>query len=170
MRASVLTPLLCSLIALCGCAGYKLGPTNGQAAGARSIHVAPLLNQTLEPRLTDSITAALRKSFQLDGTFRLGSAGEADIVVTGNVTEYRRRAQSLAPSDLATGRDYRLEITVQITATERATGRVLLEKSIPGSTLIRVGSDLSSSERQAMPLLGEDVAKQIVSLLAEGTW
>lgn len=170
MRASALFASLCLMAVLSGCAGYRLGPTNGQTAGARSIHVTPFLNQTLEPRLTDSLTAATRKSFQRDGTYRLGSAGDADVILNGNVKEYHRRAVSLAPSDLATGRDYRLEITVQVTATERTSGRVLLDKPVVGSTLIRVRDDLTSSERQAMPLLGEDVAKRIVSQLAEGGW
>ena len=155
---------------LCGCAGYQLGPTGGQTAGARSIEIVPFLNETLEPRLTDPLTAGLRKEFQRDATFRLQTHGEADIVVTGKVTSYYRRALSLAPTDLATGRDYRLEMTAQVTARERGTGRVLVDQPVRGSTLIRVGSDLTSTERQALPLLADDLAKRVVALLAEGSW
>ena len=42
---------------LFGCAGYRLGPTGGFAAGEKSIQVMPFSNQTLEPRLTDAVTA-----------------------------------------------------------------------------------------------------------------
>jgi hypothetical protein len=37
-------------------------------------------------------------------------------------------------------------------------------------TLIRVGSDLTSAERQALPLLAADLARNITALLADGTW
>src|SRR6185369_17073313 len=44
--------LLCLLAALlAGCAGYRLGPTGGQTAGARSVQINPFVNQTIEPRL-----------------------------------------------------------------------------------------------------------------------
>ena len=155
---------------LCGCAGYRLGPTDGQSAGARSIQIVPFLNETLEPRLTDPLTAGLRKEFQRDATFRLDTHDEADVILTGKVTNYRRRVQSLAPSDLATARDYRLELTAQVTARERLSGRMLLDEPIMGSTLIRVGADLPSAERQALPLLANDLAKRVVARLAEGSW
>ena len=168
-RAATVLLLLAGLW-LSGCAGYQLGPTDGTAAGARSIQVVPFLNETLEPRLTDAVTAGLRKEFQRDATFRLDTHGEADVVLTGKIINYQRRAQSLAPRDLATARDYRLEITAQITARERTTGRILTEQPVTGMTLLRVGDDLVSSERQALPLLANDLARRVVSVLADGTW
>ena len=75
--------LLIGLVALSGsgCAGYKLGPVNGQTAGARSVQINPFTNTTLEPRLGDEVTAQLRKQVQRDGTFHLASHDDADIVV-----------------------------------------------------------------------------------------
>jgi hypothetical protein len=157
-------------VLLTGCAGYRLGPTNDQVAGARAIAIVPFLNDTLEARLTDPLTAALRKEFQRDGTFRLAAATEADVIVRGTVTQYRRRVISLAPNDLATGEDYRLEMSVKINVVDRATGKVVRDELVMGSTIIRVTNDLTSTERQAMPLLAQDTARRIVSLLAEGTW
>jgi len=170
MRALVMLASVALAGLMAGCAGYQLGPTDGQSAGARSIRIVPFLNDTLEPRLTDALTAGVRKEFQRDGTFRLNTHGEPDLILEGKVTNYRRRVQSLAPSDLATGRDYRLEMTVQITVRERASARMLLEQPVSGSTLIRVRDDLTSSERQAMPLLANDLAKRVVGLVAEGSW
>ena len=65
--------LLVGLLALgtSGCAGYRLGPVNGAAAGARTVQVVPFQNQTLEAHLTDAVTQQLRKQLQLDGTARL---------------------------------------------------------------------------------------------------
>ena len=83
--------LLVGLVALggSGCAGYKLGPVNGLAAGAKSVQVNPFTNKTLEPRLGDEVTAQLRKQLQRDGTYQLASHDDGDIVVSGSVTRYR---------------------------------------------------------------------------------
>ena len=39
-----------------------------------------------------------------------------------------------------------------------------------GRTTLRVGSDLTSSERQAIPLAAEDLARHVTSLLVDGEW
>ncbi|HWI56959.1 MAG TPA: LPS assembly lipoprotein LptE, partial [Bacillota bacterium] len=143
-------------LALSGCAGYQLGPTNGMAAREKSIQVVPFSNQTLEPRLTDPVTAQLRKQLQRDGTFELATHGNGDIVVSGYLIRYDRLELTFAPFDILTVRDYRLTLTAQVVARDRTTGKEILNQPVTGYTLIRVGSDLTSSERQAMPLLAAD--------------
>ena len=39
-----------------------------------------------------------------------------------------------------------------------------------GRTTLRPGADFSSAERQAVPLLAEDLARNITSLLVDGSW
>jgi hypothetical protein len=153
-----------------GCAGYRLGPANGLAAGAKSVQVNPFNNQTLEPRLGDAVTAQLRKQLQRDGTYRLATRDDGDIVVSGTITRYIRQEVSFSSSDVLTVRDYRLEMVAQVTARERSTGKVILDKPVAGSTLIRVTTDLTSTERQSLPLLAADLARNVTELLAEGSW
>jgi hypothetical protein len=164
--------LLIVLVALggSGCAGYKLGPVNGQVAGAKSVQVNPFSNQTLEPRLGDEVTVQLRKQLQQDGTYQLASHNDGNIVVSGSVIRYQRQEISLSPSDTLTVRDYRLELRAQVTAHDRGSGKVILNKPVTGYTLIRVTTDLTSTERQARPLLAADLAKNVTALLAEGAW
>jgi len=157
-------------LALCGCAGYRLGPVNGQAAGARSVQIHPFINKTIEPRLTDAVTDELRRELQRDGTYRLDTHDEGDIVISGVITRYHRLELAFNPADVLTVSDYRLTLTAQVTARERSTGKVLLDRPVTGYTLIRVGSDLTSSERQALPLLAGDLAKNVTALLVEGGW
>jgi hypothetical protein len=91
--------------------------------------------------------------------------------VTGVITRYDREGLSFLSADVATPQDYRVDITAHITARERATGRVLLNnKDVHGDTLVHVGSDLADAERQALPLLAQDLARNINELLTEGTW
>jgi hypothetical protein len=77
---------------------------------------------------------------------------------------------SYASGDVATGTDYRVGITAQVTAREVTTGKTIVDRPVTGYTIVRVGNDLTSSERQAMPLLAQDLAKNITSLLADGSW
>jgi hypothetical protein len=63
-----------------------------------------------------------------------------------------------------------VRLVAQVTAKERSTGKVLLNQTVSGTTLIIVGGNLDSAERQARPLLAADLAKNVTSLLAEGSW
>lgn len=163
---------LISALALCllaGC-GYRLGPTGGRAAGAQSLEIAPFTNETREARVLDALTTALRRRTQEDGTFKLATRRDGDLLLSGIVTNYRRRELSFEPGDIATVRDYQLVMTVHATVIERATGRVILEGETTGQTTIRVGTDLASAERQAMPLLADDLARNLIGKLADGDW
>jgi hypothetical protein len=164
--------LLVGLVALgaSGCAGYKLGPVNGLAAREKSVQINPFANHTLDPRLGDAVTTQLRKALQQDGTYQLASHDDGDIVVSGSITRYQRQEVSFSSSDVLTVLDYRLQLTARVTARERSTGKVILDKPVTGFTFIRVTSDLTSSERQALPLLAADLAKNVTALLAEGGW
>jgi hypothetical protein len=172
MRPHFLIPLAClvAAILLQGCAAYHLGPVNGEVAGEKSVQVAPFVNQTLEPRLTDAVTMQLRKQLQRDGTYRLATHDDGDILVSGVITRYTRHELSFSRADTLTARDYRISLTAEVTAKERGTGRVLWSKPVVAYTLLRIGNDLVSAERQAMPLLAEDLAKNVTALLAEGLW
>ena len=156
-----------------GCAGYRLGPVNGESAGARSVQVHPFSNQTFEPRSAgEYVTSELRKQLQKDGTYQLATHadGQADIDINGVLTHFNRHELSFEQGDVLTVRDYRLSLTAQVSARERGTGKVIFDRAVTGYTIVRVGSDLTNVERQALPLLAQDLAKNISILLTEGGW
>lgn len=154
---------------LAGC-GYRLGPTNGAIAGDRSVEVKPFLNKTLEPHLTDYVMNSVRKRLQEDGTYKVNTHDEGDIILSGVITSYERTPLSFQPTDVITVVDYEMSITATVTARERSTGKLIFEKSVHGRTSVQVGTDLTSAERAAMPLLTDDVAKKAVALLVDGNW
>ncbi len=155
---------------LAGCAGYHLGPVNGAIAGEKSIEVLPFNNQTLQPRLGDAVTQALREQLQTDGTYHLATHSGGNIVVSGVITHYNREGLGYLSNNVATTEDYRIGIVAHVTAHELATGKVVFEKDVKGYTLVQVGTDLADAERQSVPLLAEDLARNITELLAEGAW
>lgn len=139
-------------------------------AGSRSVQVNLFQNLTWEPRLTEPVATSLRRALQQDGTYLLATRGDADIIVEGTITEFDRSGLSFDPRDVLTVRDYELTLTARFTATERATGKVLVKSAAAGRTTIRSGADLPSAERQAAPLLAEDLARKITSALVDGSW
>jgi hypothetical protein len=154
---------------LAGCAGYTLGPTNGLIAGDKTIQISPFLNHTLEPRLGDAVTTAVRENIQRDGTYHLATHGGADFVVTGVLTKYDRHELNFAPQDVLTVQDYRVSVTARITLRDVSTGNSTNWTST-AYTLVRVGTDLPSSERQAMPVLADALAKNVTDSLVNGSW
>lgn len=168
LRATILGVFAAALMT--GCAGYQLGPTNGIDAGAKSIRVNFFQNNTDEPRLITYINNSLRKTLQQDGTYTLSTRGNADIVVNGTITRYTRSPLSFQPGDAITARDYRIHLTAHVTAVDAHSGKTVVDREVTGRTTIRVGTDLGSAERQAAPLLAEDLARNTTSLLTEGSW
>jgi hypothetical protein len=170
LKFPALFPALCTAAFLSGgCAGYHLGPVNGETAGDKSVEVVPFNNQTLQPRLGDAVTQALREQLQTDGTYHL-ARGAGDIVISGVIIGYNREGLSYLSSDIYTANNYQVGIVAHVVARERATGKVLLSKDMNGYTLVHVTSDLADAERQSMPLLAENLAQKVTEQLAEGAW
>lgn len=170
MRRLELFALVAATGLLAGCASYHLGPVNGVVAGEKSIEILPFNNQTLQPRLGDVVTQALRERLQTDGTYHLATHEPGDIVVSGVITRYNREGLSYLNNDVTTTENYRVGVIAHVVVRERATGKLLLEKNVNGYTLIHVGTDLADAERQSRPLLAEDLARNITELITEGAW
>ena len=168
MRRSLL--VVASTLLLAGCAGYKLGPTNGLEAGARSIQINPPFNTTFEPRIAVALNQQLRKQLQRDGTYRLETHGEGDVVVTTTILRYEKIGESFQPRDTLTVRDYRVNLVAHVTAYDRISGKNIVNRDFHGRTTVQPGADQASAERQALPLLTEDLARNITSALVDGEW
>jgi hypothetical protein len=170
MRAFRFIAAMCGALALAGCAGYRVGPVNGVAAGARAVTVRPFRNDTFEPRLTEAVDFALRRKLQQDGTYRLDTHGEGDIVVSGVIIDMNRAPLSFQPTDVLTPRDYEMRLVAKVTATERITGKTVLDREFVGRTTVRASNNRDLAERQAQPTIAEDLARNITSALTEGPW
>ena len=159
------------LIVLCagGCA-YRVGPTNRVSAGARTVQVLPFQNLTLQPRLSSDVSTALRKSIQADGTYTLSHQDDADIVLSGEIKRYQRDILTFEADDVRTPRDINGYMVAQVVARDRASGDVILDREVTGHSKIRIVEDLPSAERQAVPLMAEDLARIVTDALVDGSW
>ena len=171
LKQTLLGPIAVILsLFVVGCAGYRVGPTKDFPAGTRSIDVRMFENLTMQPGLSEALANALRKQIQSDGTYRLETQGTGHVELSGKIIRFDRASFTFDPDDTLTTRDSELRVLVEVTARQSGTGTVLLDKKVRGRTRIRIGNDITSSERQALPLLAEDLARNIVDLLADGDW
>jgi hypothetical protein len=159
-----------ALFSLGGCAGYRIGPV--QPYYLRSVHtiaVPTFGNKTLLPRIAVLVTDSIIKQFQQDGTYRIVGDDEADAILKGDIVRiYRVPARSVRGNVLATT-EFNLSMRVRYSLVERSTGKALANPAeVVGWTSFFVGPDITSDERQAIPLAAEQVAIQLVSQLSEG--
>ena len=172
-RSALLGLLLTALggWVVAGCAGYRLGPTGGQRAGESTMRVPFARNQTLEPRLAEPVTLALRRQIQQDGTYRLNTGGDAPgLILECTLVEYQRFPLAFRRQDIITVQEYELRLIARIVVTEASSGAKRLDRQVIGRTGLVVSSDQTSAERQAVPLLAEDLARKVVPMITEGPW
>ncbi|MEO7165404.1 MAG: LptE family protein [Spartobacteria bacterium] len=158
------------LLSLGGCAGYHIGPV--QPYHLRSVHsiaVPTFDNKTLAPRIAVLVTDSVIKQFQQDGTYRIAGDDQADAILKGEITRISRNpARSVRGNVLATT-EFNLTLRVRYSLVERKGGRVLTAPvEVVGTTSFFVGPDITSDQRQALPLAAEELAVRLVSQLSEG--
>jgi outer membrane lipopolysaccharide assembly protein LptE/RlpB len=159
-----LLPLVATLL-VTGCAGYHLGST--QELPYQSVAVPMFKNMTLLPQLEAQVSNAIIKRFQSDGTLKVRSVADADVVLSGVIQKYKRRSVRTLQNNTGSPREYKLTITVRLEARNRAGQFVFEPVTVEGSAETFIGDDLQTSEAQALPLIADDLAKRVVTLLTE---
>jgi ABC-type transport system substrate-binding protein len=134
---------------------------------ARAVSVDFFKNETFEPRLVTAVNRALKRNLQQDGTYTLETQDDGDLIVTGELTEFLRNGVSYKPGDTLTAQDFNLQLKAKIKVTDRVTGKVVLDRGITAKSIVRVGNDLSASQRQAIPLIADQLARQATSLIVD---
>ena len=167
MKASLAT-ILC--LAISGCLGYHVGPVKPYyLRDVHTIAVPTFKNRTLVPRVEVLVTDTVIKQFQQDGTYRIAGDDQADAILKGEITRITRApARSVRGNVLATT-EFNLSLQVRYSLVARDGGAVLAAPAqVAGSTSFFVGPDITSDERQALPLAAEELATRLVSQLSEG--
>jgi len=164
---ALLATILC--FAISGCLGYHVGPVKPYyLRDIHSIAVPTFKNRTLVPRVEVLVTDTLIKQFQQDGTFQITSDDKADATLNGEISHIiRTPARSVSGNVLATT-EFNLGLTVRYTLSARDGKPLAGGGEVTGSTSFFVSSDVTTDERQALPLATEDLATRLVAQLSEG--
>ena len=159
--------LLC--LGLAGCMGYHIGSVKPYyLSEVHTIAVPTFKNNTLLPRIEVLITGTVIKQLQQDGTYKVGNEQNADATLRGEIIKIGRSpARSVRGNVLAT-----TEFDLAIHVRYRLIGRDGKQLGPPGeavgATSFFVGTDVTTDERQALPLATEELATRLVSQLSEG--
>jgi hypothetical protein len=114
------------------------------------------------------VTNTVIKQFHQDGTFRIGNADVADATLKAEIISVGRNpARSLRGNVLSTT-EFLLTLSVKYTLIGRDGKPLGAAGVVGGNTSFFVGSDVSTDERQALPLAAEELARHLVSQLSEG--
>jgi lipopolysaccharide assembly LptE-like protein len=163
-----LAPLLLAFL-FEGCAGYQLGPaTPAYLRQVHTIAVPTFSNTTLVPRIEVLVTGTVIKQFQQDGTFRIVNADVADATLKCEITGVSRSPARSVRGNVLSTTEFNLTMSVKYTLLGRNGQPLGAAGGVSGSTSFFVGSDVSTDERQALPLAAEELARHLVSQLSEG--
>jgi hypothetical protein len=161
---------LLAVLALAGCAGYRVGNISGRTLqGVRSVYVPVVKNTSLTPDIQMTVTNAIIRRFNDDGTLEVNQNNNADSEVDVTITDIIPSAISSSTSDLYVTSQYQVTIHATVTCVNRRLGRKIFENTgVVGSTTFFTQSDIQEGERQALPLAATDLANNIVKLITEG--
>lgn len=152
---------LLALVALGGCANYRLG--TGAEPSFTSIYIEPVESRAVLPQARAVLATQLRDAFERDGRLVLaGSADSADATLHIVIHEFDRDVASVRESDTRLARKFTLTLATSCTLRDRRTGTALFTNRI-----IRTQRDAMTdggqlqSEYQTVPLLAESLARKI---------
>jgi hypothetical protein len=157
------------LLSLGGCAGYHLGPI--QPYYLRSVHklaVPTFDNKTLVPRISVLITDTVIKQLQQDGTYQIVGDDEADATLHGEITHITRAPLRSVLGNVLATLEFNLSLRVRYSVIDKSGKTLSPPSDVIGTTSFFVGPDITSDERQALPLAAEELATHLVSQLSEG--
>jgi hypothetical protein len=167
VKNSIVAALAC--LGLSGCLGYHIGPAKPYyLRDVHTIAIPTFQNKTLIPRIEVLVTDTVIKQFQQDGTFRIENGGSADATLKGEILRISRSpARSVQGNVLATS-EFNLSMHVKYTLVGPDGKSLGPAGEVVGTTSFFVGTDVTTDERQALPLATEELANHLVTQLSEG--
>jgi hypothetical protein len=169
-RCARVVAVAAAVFALAGCAGYRVGDVSGRdLQGVRSVYVPTVHNTSLQPDLQMTVTNAIVRRFNNDGTLSVQQNSAADSELDVTVTNVYETAVRSSNSDILVTAEYQLTIQGTATYVNRKLGRKIFENvAVTGSTQFFTQNDIQEGIRQALPLAAADLATNTVKLVTEG--
>jgi len=156
-------------LSLIGCLGYHIGPVKPYyLRDVHSIAVPTFKNHTLVPHIEALVTDTVIKQLQQDGTFQITNGDKADAILNGEVTRINRLPARSVRGNVLKTTEFALTLNVRYSLTGRNGEQLASPSEAVGTTSFFVSSDVTTDERQALPLATEDLATRLVSQISEG--
>jgi hypothetical protein len=154
---------------LSGCLGYHIGPVKPYyLRDVHTIAVPTFANKTLVPRIEVLVTDTVIKQLQQDGTFQVASGGNADATLKAEITRIDRLPARSVRGNVLRTTEFALTMRLRYTLIAQNGTTLAPSAEAVGATSFFVGADVTTDERQALPLATEDLATRLVAQLSEG--
>ena len=114
------------------------------------------------------VTDTVIKQLQQDGTFQITSGDKADATLTGEISRITRAPWRSVRGNVLATTEFSLALVVNYSLTGRDGKQLVSPNNAIGTTTFFVSSDVTSDERQALPLATEDLATRLVTQISEG--
>ena len=175
---ALLATLFC--FALGGCLGYHIGPVKPYyLRDVHTIAVPTFKNRTLVPRIEVLVTDTVIKQVQQDGTYQITNGDKADATLAGEISRISRAPARSQRGNVLLTTEFSLVLVVKYWLTGRDGKQLVPPSDAIGTTTFFVDStatsvqqntsgDVTSDERQALPLATEDLAGRLVTQISEG--
>ncbi len=158
-----------TLLALCGSCGYHLGSLAHPQL--KSIAIAPVKNDTLEPYVSDIMRQQLCEQFQFDGSLKVKSLEEADVILYCIVKEVKNDSVSWHSTDnQVTYRPYQFTLSVKAEFSVVMPGRgepVVRSREVSESATYDITSDPQQGRSNGIKQACYNDARKIVEYTVE---
>ncbi len=161
MKRGIIFKFFLSILIFIGGCGYA---TNAYflPSHMKSVHVETFRNKTDQPNLENEFRKKMISEFQSDGNLKIGSAGDADTILKGDILGYSREA--LRYDDNEDIREYRLTITVSFEFIDQANQEVVVKKSsFSGDTTFYLTGSSAKSESSAREDALDDLTRRLLN-------
>ena len=156
--------LLACVVILTGCA---MESSHSIPTDMRDAAVLPFENNSSEPGLENLLTDESTQQFLADGRLKIVSAAEADVLIQGVITNYRRIPLIYSEQDIV--QQYKIRISINFNLIDQETREVL--RSFRGIYRETTYSDQIApieSEYDAQQRVIYQLARDVVSGTVEG--
>ena len=142
---------------ICGCGVYSFS-ASGKAA-FESLNVAQFENNTMEYQLSDRLTDAVIDAFINDNKVQIKEPSQAEAIMNGTVTSYRRVPYTYDQSDIVT--EYAVKVTLSIKVVKAETEDVIWEKEFFADGIYDANTEAEEDgQSRAIVLLTADILNQ----------
>ena len=153
--------LILPVVLACGCASYRW--TSSVPVEIRTVAVPEFQNQSRLAELGPMTTQYTLREFQREGTFSIRRSGDSSIEVQGVIKKVDFKPISFVRGYGMRAGEYRCFATLEASLIDKDNGKVLLDnRSYTAETTISVQNDLLTAQRNAVPRLAAEFARQIV--------
>jgi hypothetical protein len=131
----LLAPIL--LLLLSGCGVYTLNPRG--KSSYKTIAVEPFENKTPEFGITDQLTTIIIDAFIADGSMKVVSASNADVILTGTLLDYKREANVFTGTDQV--QSYKVLMSFEIALEKGSDQSVIWKENIDEQGLYNANTE-----------------------------